>query len=427
MIASGMWIYTFAVTTWSSQNDIRTAQLLRDDMVRNHLANVSDAQAFAATDDPMFIRRYMRHSQAFESIHARLAAKLLLIDPQYEQAPLVREERIFHTWQREVAGPIFARKQSRVRVLLTQTGPQLSKAFLAADADIDGFLDSAVVAAEDRRGQLLKRLIIARLALVVISITLIIGVLWSRERAKHVRALQNAEYLEQRRIATLLQQSIAPTVLPHIRAVGLDAVYYPAARKNLVGGDWYDVFELGGERLLIIIGDVTGHGLDAALMMVRARQSIISAALVENDPARILERANGVLVDLFGRMITVLCAVVNTETREFTYATAGHPPPVVAAPGRAAQLLPTGGLPLGLFADFHMRSESNILEPGSCVYLYTDGLVENTRDVLAGEEALLRAATVACGSAQPARMLYEEAGVGESPKDDVAILAITVA
>jgi serine phosphatase RsbU (regulator of sigma subunit) len=219
----------------------------------------------------------------------------------------------------------------------------------------------------------------------------------------------------------MLQESLAPDSLPEADGVTLEAVYFPAALKHSVGGDWYDVFELSGGRLMCIIGDVAGHGLDAAIVMNHARQRLAAAAIIAEDPSHVLQLANA---HLHGTMVTVLCCVLDTNTRSFTYASAGHPPPIIVAQHHQVQMLSYGGPPLGIFPTIDVYSQSHILEEGSCVYLFTDGLIEHHRDAIQGETDLLQQAALAASHKKPALSLYQSIIPSGEPRDDVAILSI---
>ena len=424
IVASGVWIYNASATTFTLQNDIRIAQNTRDQIVRLHLADKSDVQAFAATNDASFIRRYDRQKRDFLRSTALLKLELPTIDPHYDITPIQREEAIFASWQREVAVPIFKHRRRSMRRLLVVIDPELSKKFLDEDAKIQNFLENYVLIAEAHRKTLLQRLIFVRIISIIGGIALVGALIWSRERAERRRLVHAAEAEEQQRIAEMFQKSLVPDTLPEALGVKLQAVYFPAALQHAVGGDWYEVIELSQGRLLCIIGDVAGHGLDAAIIMNRARQSIITAAITEENPARILQRANQMLVKLSGRIVSVLCCILDTGTGHFQYASAGHPPPVVVPPNAPASLLSYGGPPLGIFPELDLCAHTCTLEKGSNVYLFTDGLIENDRDIISGEAHVLEGAAFACSSLTPASVLFEHVIASGEPRDDVAIVSI---
>jgi len=233
------------------------------------------------------------------------------------------------------------------------------------------------------------------------------------------------------RIAETLQHAFLPASLPEIPGVHVHAAYLPGTVESEIGGDWYDVFRLPDGRVAISVGDVVGHGLQAAVIMGQVRQSIRAAALEGHSPSMVLIRASSVLrltYEIEG-MATAVCGVFDPVGCAFTYATAGHPAPVLAALDGNIEMLAAGGLPLGAQT---LRPQGDItvgLAPGSMLLLYTDGLVESTKDVLAGEKALMAAvrAEVQTPSADPARAILDRMLGGSRPVDDIALLTLAVA
>ena len=230
----------------------------------------------------------------------------------------------------------------------------------------------------------------------------------------------------QRRIVDAFAEAFVPPPIPAMRGVEIDAAYFPADEEARVGGDWYDAIELDDGTIFVSIGDVTGHGLPAALSMAKVRQAILAAALDERDPARVLARADRVYA-LLGRGEIASAAVLFADraTRTIRYALAGHPPPIVASPA-AARFLGYGGTPLGLQLPAAHHTEVLALEPDEIVVLYTDGLIETRRAIEADEALLLAAAR------DRARGTLDAAGIRDAvigdtrTPDDVAILTLRV-
>jgi len=231
----------------------------------------------------------------------------------------------------------------------------------------------------------------------------------------------------EKNVADMLQLAFIQKELPVSPNLGVRATYIPAQRASQVGGDWYDAFLLPDKRVFFSIGDVTGHGLDAAVSMSRARQFIIAASLQNDDPASVLANANRAALMQRLPIVTAIVGFIDPETREIRYATAGHPPPVLAPERGSARFLPYGGIPLGVLdreTGVVYTNHTAVADPGSILVLYTDGVIEHGRDVLAGETRLLEAAaSVAAAHAEnPASGIHDlifRDGLGE---DDVAIL-----
>jgi serine phosphatase RsbU (regulator of sigma subunit) len=236
--------------------------------------------------------------------------------------------------------------------------------------------------------------------------------------------------------ATALQRSLLPTALPAVPGLSLAARYVTGS--GAVGGDWYDVFVLPDGRLGVVVGDVAGSGLEAAVIMGRMRSALRAYVLETADPAtalRMLDRK----IQYFepDAMATVLYGLYTPATGEFTVSSAGHLPPVLAAPGRRASLLPLQpDPPIGTADDPQRRSVTAFIPPGALLCCFTDGLVER-RDQAIDHGIDKLAATldkqIAAGSghgmteplAEDACAAVMRALVGNAPgRDDIAVLML---
>lgn len=204
------------------------------------------------------------------------------------------------------------------------------------------------------------------------------------------QGLQRVHLLDkQRETALALQHAIlGPAVLPS----GFTVRYQPASRPLQVGGDWYDVVELDDGRMGLIVGDCVGHGLAAATVMGQLR-SACRALLLENpSPRAALTGIDRFAARLPGAACTTaFCAVLDTDTGELTYSSAGHPPPILVHGDRSTRTLDGGrDIPLGLRTD-RLRPEARVtMPPRATLLLYTDGLVERRRQPL--DQGIARAA-----------------------------------
>jgi phosphoserine phosphatase RsbU/P len=228
------------------------------------------------------------------------------------------------------------------------------------------------------------------------------------------------------RAATLaLQRSLLPA--PHMSVPGLQfaARYVPGARAA-VGGDWYDVFTLPSGYIGVVIGDVVGHGLRAAVVMGRIRSALRAYALESDDPAEVLSRLDR-KITIFepGAMATVLYTVIEPGLGAMRTSVAGHPPPVLATPtepGRLAQLVPD--LPLGVDMNSPRRSATMEFPSGALLLCYTDGLVER-RDTPLNKGLERLSDQVKAGPAEEVCARVMSVMIGTEPvSDDVAVLAI---
>jgi PAS domain S-box-containing protein len=229
-----------------------------------------------------------------------------------------------------------------------------------------------------------------------------------------------------KRAVEAMQQAFLPAVLPTRPTLQVDATYVSAEEDARVGGDWYDAFDLADGRLGFSIGDVAGHGFMASMAVGQLRQAIFTLARLIDDPARILAEVNRIHREQNpGTMVTALVGFIDRDETTMRYATAGHPPPIVAyRPDEPAVTLATDGPPLGVVYDLALENHTIPLEKDMVVALYTDGITEYTRDVLAGEEKLRSAVAKLVGEAfvHPALFIYDSALEGHLPMDDAALL-----
>lgn len=244
-------------------------------------------------------------------------------------------------------------------------------------------------------------------------------------------ALENLEQRrQQQHVVDSFQRAALPKTLPNLPGLVLDAVYEPAVDGLAVGGDWYDAFPLPDGRLVLTVGDVAGKGLDAAVSMASTRQSIRVAALQGLEPGETLRVADAALaLSENPRYTTAFVAVIDPQTWSISYASAGHPAPLVRRPdGSLLPLDAATSIPLGADPSEKRPSKRVLGVPaGSLMVLYTDGLVESTRDYIEGERRLHDALgnDAVLHSAMPAHLIRDIV-LHEAARDDVAILTLAL-
>jgi hypothetical protein len=242
-------------------------------------------------------------------------------------------------------------------------------------------------------------------------------------------AVDNARlYSERAQIARTLQDSLLPERLPTIPGVEVAARYVAAGEGIEVGGDFYDLFEVGEGDWSVVMGDVCGKGADAASLTAMARHTIRSLARHYDEAGAVLDAANEAMADQLpeGRFCTVATAVVEpgVDTVTVTVAIAGHPVPLVLRRTGEVTILGRTGMLLGVFEKLGLVEEEVVLERGDALVLFTDGCVGEGRDSL---QVLTSCLTAVAG--QSAAVIAEavEANAVEiegGHRDDMAILVL---
>jgi serine phosphatase RsbU (regulator of sigma subunit) len=246
------------------------------------------------------------------------------------------------------------------------------------------------------------------------------------DRLQVVASENERLYAAQRDVAHTLQQSLLPQGLPELVGVELAARYQAGVEGVEIGGDWYDVIEVD-DRLLLVVGDVSGRGVDAATTMARIRYSIRAYAAQGDPPPVILDKVSR-LIDIRrdDHFATVLCASLDVAASSVSIANAGHPPPLLLD-GSGARFLETDvDAPLGVPVRSAYRSSTIDLPRVGTVLLYTDGLFERRGETIdVGRERLrMRADQVAAGELEVTVTSLLAAMSDGAGSDDTAILGV---
>ncbi|MGW5669009.1 PP2C family protein-serine/threonine phosphatase [Micromonospora sp. NPDC003776] len=225
--------------------------------------------------------------------------------------------------------------------------------------------------------------------------------------------------------ALALQRSLIPADFPRVPNLEMAGRYVPGHASG-VGGDWYDVFSLPSGWLGVVIGDVSGHGLQSAVVMGRVRSALRAYALVSADPAQVLTLLDRKVVHFeAGSLTTALYAMISPDGATVRVSVAGHPRPILAAPGRpAAMVAAPVDPPLGTARrDGERRATAVDLPAGAVLVSYTDGLVERRGELFdAGVTRL--AAAIEVGPVEAMCDTIMATLDAEHPTDDIALLAI---
>lgn len=211
-------------------------------------------------------------------------------------------------------------------------------------------------------------------------------------------AIENAQlYEHERNIAEAMQRSILPTSLPSIKGYEAAVFYKPAMAEAEIGGDFYDIFITSKDKIGVVIGDVSGKGLKAAVSTAMGKYLARAYAVEDPSPASVLKRFNRAYYEMVQEysFMTAFYGILCPEANVFTYVSAGHDPPLLysAKTGRVEQI-PTGGLSLGICEDVVYVERELRLQPGDVLLLYTDGATDarvgNTRLGVEGLQELFQ-------------------------------------
>ncbi len=172
-----------------------------------------------------------------------------------------------------------------------------------------------------------------------------------------------------------IQQSLLPKEIPQLPGIAVAAAWHPA---RVVGGDYFDVLRLEGNRLAICIADVSGKGVPAALLMANVQASLRASVRDLDSPARVCGIMNGMLCESIAanKFVTFFCGVLDASTRTFRYCNAGHSYPILVSGGAAHTLDHGGGAVLGVFPSWNYQDSSINLNSGDRLFLFTDGITE---------------------------------------------------
>jgi hypothetical protein len=423
------WVVVAISRSQRVEENVRIAQLARARLPRLELDQETGIRGFAMTGDQEFLRTYETAARTFE-LNILLAREAFTrIGAREALDALSDADRAHRQWIAEVAKPFLAGPpRSSVRGLL-MAGKRLDDRFRGDDAMMADAL-ARVAADSDRNARNLVALIVA--AGLSLGVGLLLLALWIDDRQRRLeRELleKHLLYERERQIANTLQDAVIARELPSVPGLTIHAHYRPADEPERIGGDWYDAFALPDGRIFVVVGDMSGHGIAAALNMSRFRHAIIEAALNETEPGAILTAANRRILRSHSEQLlgTAVCAFLDPTCTEMSFATAGHPPPLVASQNLDVRILECHGVPMGL-QEYVYSTRSFEVAPGSVVVFYTDGLTEISGDIVEGEARMLQAAahTVAESAEDPALGILQRILREAKPRDDIAIVSIAV-
>jgi serine phosphatase RsbU (regulator of sigma subunit) len=459
VLVAGFLIRGSVSASFQTEAVTRTTRLLAVDALKEQLDEETGIRGFVITKDPHFLQPYREGRRLLGKTLRDLRDAATQLRPSIDVSPIDDAILMNEEWDLLVATPLLTMKHDDNS--LQRQGTSLIDRFRADVVNVDRSLTTRDVAAFSEVQWAVDRveLFFVLIVLLIVGLTLAFFLQQTRlgfrlageslraddqslraddeslradkqslraDSERRDTATMRAAYEVEKRIADKLQGAFAQRALPILPALSLSATYVPATEDTKVGGDWYDAIELPANRIFFAIGDVAGHGIDAAIAMNRSRHALISAALREPDPARVLAHVNDELFREDAPMVTVVTGFADSNTYEIVYSSAGHPPPVLLEPGHPPRLLQIGGPPLSVVAVAEYSTYRIRTVPGALLVLYTDGAVEHSKNILDGEALLLSVAASLAerGSTAPASFIHDEIFRGRSVGDDVAILTI---
>jgi serine phosphatase RsbU (regulator of sigma subunit)/PAS domain-containing protein len=229
-------------------------------------------------------------------------------------------------------------------------------------------------------------------------------------------------------LAVRLQEAITPEVSRPVEAAGINvaARYRPASDDHLVGGDWYDAALLPDKNVLLVVGDVAGHGIGAVTGMVALRNCLRGLAVTGAGPDQLLTWLNTAAFHLIGVMATAICAIYDPAARTLRWAKAGHLPPLLIRDEIARAVPSPRGLMLGADPDATYEEATVSLRLGDALLFFTDGLIERRGQSI--DDGLARLEQIASRPAADVGQLASRllAGSSSDTGDDTCLVAVAI-
>ena len=250
-----------------------------------------------------------------------------------------------------------------------------------------------------------------------------------------LRAKTRAEESEERaiRLAKTLQETLIPPVTPQIPGLQVAAAYRPAGNGDEVGGDFYDVFQIAEDDWVVVLGDVCGKGVEAAVVTSLVRHTVRALAVSDRSSSGVLRQLNA---SLLSSATDRFCTLVILRARRteggwtVTSSSGGHPLPLHLTTGGAPAKVGEPGMIVGAFEHAHFSETEMLLSPGESLFLYTDGVIEASRaGEFFGEQGLIDALVSSAATADLVQRVLDRVLEFQEqvPRDDIALLAIRAA
>ena len=408
--------------TFARQAQIQQAQIDLEELLRLQIDEENSLRGYLLTRDPFYNAEYRSASAGYDqkeaAIRKKLGNQLLGADKL-----LTDYARLQLEWRNTVAAPLLAHPRLRLEELdkrnkLFSDYETLTAAAIRRElAGTDDELERSTQMQLDRSSYLRAAWVLAFGLLAIVL--------------NAYRTRLNRELEEERAVTRVLQKAFRSesTPLPHC---DVGSAYLSASSDRAVGGDVFDVYRVSENQALILIADISGKGVDAAVLTAFVKFMVRAIALRNSDPMAILTEFNVVLSKAVADpyiFVSMFVGLLNTDTFALTYASGGHDTAFVRRRNDVVQLAITGPV-LGVMEE-PFGSETIYLQPGDTLVLATDGLTEvrnRAGEQLSGQGAMELIERASPGAQQLADELaaaVRERG-GSRVRDDLAILAIRV-
>lgn len=363
-------IYTQLDSVASVQRQLTRSQQLLYDVQRNQFDEEIGLRGYLATKQPYFLDPYTAATDDFAEALRRLKATTRPLDIPGLSNTLDEMESLHRKWEAKVARPLTTSSSTKQMLQLEVLGKILVDQ-LRADANrVSGMLDERLGQAQlDLRRRINETLGGALLSILTFGI---VGIVFVSSRRRMLARIER-----ERRIIETLQRAFR-TGWDELPGSRIGTAYVSATRDASVGGDLFDIRRLDRGRGLLIVADVSGKGIEAAVNTAFVKYSIRTLALIHDDPATILAAFNRMFLDTIkdpGLFVVAFVGILDASSLQLTYASAGHSGAFLRRGHDVRQLRVTGPI-VGLERDFTYETERVDLEPRDLLVLATDGLTE---------------------------------------------------
>jgi serine phosphatase RsbU (regulator of sigma subunit) len=396
-----------------------------DQILQRQIDEETGLRGYLATSQRVFMDPYLSSSQFFEDQVDAFERTTAGLDVAEIPATIAGLRQLHREWESTVAAPLLKDPRAPDAVELQTKGKSLVDRLRAEVDQLDELLRRQLSQAQNEIRRRIDETLFSVLAVVIVFGTTAVLFVFSRARmiARIDRVRATVETLQGAFLTDL-------DLLPGSR---IGVVYSSATRHAAVGGDLFDVMRLDARDGLLIIGDVSGKGVEAAVNTAFVKYTIRTLAYEDRDPAVILSRFNAIFLRTIkdpSVFVVAFVGVLDSSTQRLTYASAGHGGTFLRRDGEVSQLEPTGPI-VGVQTDVTFEKRDVQLQQGDLLVLATDGLTEardESGNMLDDEGAM---ALIRSGSVDPKTAAEELAGAvrrmsGGALRDDLALLVIAI-